>query len=272
MKHLLLTGIACCLLTAATTDALAAPADDALRTAATKGDMAQAKQAIRDGADINAFHEGRTPLMHALERNDGAMVEALIAAGAKSQGVTPLLIAVLKQDAARVKELLAASAKARTLNAKTDWQENALHYAVRIKNAEIARLLIRAGVYIEQRDENGCTPLMWAIRADSDEMVTLLLDNKANVNMRNSYTGETPIFIAACEARLSCFNILLSRGGKYNILDFGKNSALTSAMMARDSYGERDDAESKAMTERFDKIIATLKKLGAVESEPGEGC
>jgi ankyrin repeat protein len=76
-------------------------ADRALLKAAKKGNIEAAKQALADGADVNAkVEEGWTPLHLAAENGHKEIIELLIAKGADVNakgrwGSTPLLLAAL---------------------------------------------------------------------------------------------------------------------------------------------------------------------------------
>ena len=62
----------------------------------------------------------------------------------------------------------------------------ALSYAAGNKNTAVLRLFLDLpGAKINQGDERGMSPLMYAIRANNAEAVKLLLDRGANVNTRS---------------------------------------------------------------------------------------
>jgi len=92
MKHLLITTIAAVVLVGCGPT----EADRALLTYASSGNIEAAKQAIADGADVNATNKGAgTPLHHAAQEGHKETAELLIAKGAdvnatNDKGTTPL--------------------------------------------------------------------------------------------------------------------------------------------------------------------------------------
>jgi ankyrin repeat protein len=67
------------------------------------------------------------------------------------------------------------------INAVTDEGENALHVAVRWNDVEAIKLLLAKGINVSQPGDLGHTPLHEACMAGSLEMVTLLVDNGADL-------------------------------------------------------------------------------------------
>jgi ankyrin repeat protein len=70
-----------------------------------------------------------------------------------------------------------------------------LHNAVSRKHHEVARVLIPL-ISINQQSKSGFTPLMNAAAYGDNKMVTMLLENGADVGLRNVY-GETAYDVAA---------------------------------------------------------------------------
>ncbi|MDP7560466.1 MAG: ankyrin repeat domain-containing protein, partial [Planctomycetota bacterium] len=109
--------------------------------ASSTGNLEAAKQAIADGADVNAKnYVKRTPLHFA---DNKEIAELLITKGAD-------------------------------VNAKDDWGETPLHTAAARGHKEIVELLINNGADMNVKDEDGETPLDWAIRGKQAEIADLL--------------------------------------------------------------------------------------------------
>jgi ankyrin repeat protein len=127
MKHLLLTTIAAVVLVGCGNP------ESALRRACADGNIEAVKQAITDGADVNAKNRiGWTPLHNAAFSGHKEIVELLIDAGADvnaksgDAGVTPLHYAANKEIA----ELLIA--KGAEVNAKSNGGKTPLDYAEKL--------------------------------------------------------------------------------------------------------------------------------------------
>lgn len=153
----------------------------------TQGDNAQdiIKFCITRGVDTNKEYETgyrlytKTLLIQAVEENNIELVSYLIKNGAK-------------------------------VNMKDCNGLTALHYAVyandhdQKEKLEIAKILIKAGANINQYalSESYCmrgTPLMITINSvnlDKKQMVQLLLDNGADINIKDEFTDETALDIA----------------------------------------------------------------------------
>src|SRR5690606_3389578 len=132
-----------------------------LADTARDGQLAQVREQIAAGADVDAPHpDGTTPLLWAVHRGDLEMVEALIGAGASVDaanefGVTPLLEASRAGDAAIIAALLAA------------------------------------GADVSRAHPTGETPLMAAARTGRVAAVRSLLEHGADPNARDTYQLQT---------------------------------------------------------------------------------
>lgn len=97
-------------------------------------------------------------------------------------GESPLMIAALKGRLPLVERLLARRAEVN----KTGWAP--LHYAATHPDpvsADIVRRLLEAHAYIDAESPNRTTPLMMAAHYGHESVVQLLLDEGADVTMRN---------------------------------------------------------------------------------------
>lgn len=72
---------------------------------------------------------------------------------------------------------------------------NALLYAAREGNAEVAQALLAAGADIEAPEANGITPLLMAVLNNQLDVARLLLQQGARVNVED-FWGRTPLFAA----------------------------------------------------------------------------
>lgn len=128
------------------------------------------------------------------------------------------------------------------------------------------------------RDSSGDTPLFQAAR-DNEEIVKLLLANKADVNATNE-TGQTPLFFAATSGHVEIVDLLLQRGADPNIKGFC-GPPLCGAMMFRRSdtlamaktlvaHGARVDlADGEGRTPLHEAVRSGLTDTAAFLIEQG---
>ncbi|MDB4681224.1 ankyrin repeat domain-containing protein, partial [bacterium] len=248
MKHLLLTTIAAVLLVGCGLS----EADRALLKAANEGNIEAVKQHLADGADVHAKDkQGWTPLHYAAALNGHKEIaELLITKGADVNakdkwGSTPLDSAIFARKAETVdllrkhggktgKELKAAgkptepvaeaakvepvaeatqpeppTAKARVISTYFT-----IHDAAAIGNIEAVKQHLAAETNVNTKDNKGDqTPLHYASVMGHEEIVELLIDNDADVNLKCS-TGDTPLDWAMNFNHIETASILRKHGGK----------------------------------------------------------
>lgn len=73
--------------------------------------------------------------------------------------------------------------------------------------------LIKANANINSTDEDGWTPLMWAITNNKKEVIQLFLDNGAHVNI-HSKMNTTPLSIALMRLNNDIIELLKKYGAK----------------------------------------------------------
>ena len=145
MKHLLFTTIAAVLVVGCAATQSPEELIRLLRIASIDGNIEAAKQAVANGADLNAKGKVEySPLNIAAYWGRKEIVELLIAEGAD-------------------------------VNAKTNWDgRTPLHFAVENGHKEITELLIANGVDVNARKDDAKTPLDWAIGHNHLELADLL--------------------------------------------------------------------------------------------------
>ena len=135
------------------------PPDISLLEAVFDGNIEAVKQAIADGANVNA-KDGGTPLHHAAGHGHKEIAELLISKGAD-------------------------------VNAKNNDEVTPLHWAADMGHKEIAEILITKGAdvnaKIEGGDYKGDTPLDFAIKSIKTEIKTELA---ALLRKHGGKTGE----------------------------------------------------------------------------------
>lgn len=159
--------------------------DDVLVDAAMRGDAAEVRSLLEDGADPNAARgDGMTALHWAGERGHVEVVRTLVAAGADVEAKTRI------------------------------GSYTPLHVASRAGHTEVVRLLLEAGADAGATTTNsGVTPLHLAAMALNGEgAIALLLQRGSPVDARDAATGQTPLMFAAGYGRAPSVKELLKHG------------------------------------------------------------
>ena len=111
-----------------------------------------------------------------------------------------------------------------------------LAYAAMNGDADVVRLLIGRGADAGAANEEGWTALHHAAGAGNVEIVSTLLDARANVNARTTRFGETPLMLACGlfgrgrhGQSVACARLLIERGADVNARTKDGETALTFA-------------------------------------------
>ncbi|MFW6119259.1 MAG: ankyrin repeat domain-containing protein [Planctomycetota bacterium] len=128
----------------------------------------------------------------------------------------PLLEAILSRDLQHVRRLIQRGAD---VNQRSEsWTNTPLISAIKWapnadKSYEIAEALLEAGANPDARDAAGTSCLGWAARVDRPDLVGLLVEAGAQVNVSNRL-GSTPL-VASVESP-ACVRVLLEAGADPN--------------------------------------------------------
>lgn len=198
--------------------ALAGAYDDFFR-AVKLDDIKSVRSLLQRGFDPNTVDEerGETGLMIALREDANKVLELLL--GMKNvdlnararNGDSALMIAAYKGRFDAVKALLDKGAEPN----QTGWA--ALHYAAAIGNNQIVQLLLDRYAYIDAESPNQTTPIMMAARGGHILTVKLLLDEGADLTLKNG-AGMTALDFA----RAGGFNDIVE-GLTYRLKKAGKS-------------------------------------------------
>jgi ankyrin repeat protein len=160
-----------------------APGTSAVADAAQAGDRTAVANLLKQAADVNAAQaDGMTALHWAALRDDAALAQTLLYAGANVKATT-------------------------RLNAYTP-----LLLAAKDGRASVIDPLVKAGADVNGRTSNGTTPLMFAAASGSMNAVMALVDRGADVNAKEPVRGFTAIMFAAASDRAPVVNALAQRG------------------------------------------------------------
>ena len=155
---------------------------------AVKSGDAAAVRSLVARSDVNATQDDGTTALHwAVHRDDAAMVDLLIKAGANVKAtnryrMSPLALAASNGSAKAIERLIAGGASA---NDRVASEETVLMAAARSGRPEAVRALLAHGADVNARDTvHAQTPLMWAAARGSATVVKVLLEAGADPNAK----------------------------------------------------------------------------------------
>jgi ankyrin repeat protein len=194
---------------------------------------------IKHGVNVNirSSRNGKTPLLEAIESEPWSgyvnVIYLLLAAGANpnakdSSGDSPLL-KLLGSGLTPLSEhhrkalalLLSTSYKTNVAVTPLGTRNKPLHLAIRRRDPwAVGMLLERNASLIEAENSEGLTPLSLAVTSWSDntmskaqlEILDLLLEKGANVNVRIMLTRKTPLHVAVLHGLVDAVERLLGYG------------------------------------------------------------
>lgn len=108
----------------------------------------------------------------------------------------------------------------------------AIFTAIKVGMQEMLLDVLKKGVDINLRNEQGFTPLMLAIEYDNTEIINLLIENGADIECRTQQY--TPLMFAVQEGKFSIVQLLIRKGANINS---ATDEGLTVLMIAiRDNH------------------------------------
>lgn len=169
--------------------------------ASSYGHYDMAKALIDNGALVNLrADDGFNALMEAVRTGNIEIAKLLIEHNSdinikNKDGKNMIMIACEKGNEEMFNILIENNAD---INEKSSWGASALIYASEKGNINIMQYLIDNGIDVNGKaDDNGDTPLLWAVTGQNPyEASKLLIENGANVNATN-YGGVAPATILA---------------------------------------------------------------------------
>ncbi|MEP6571906.1 MAG: ankyrin repeat domain-containing protein [Gemmatimonadota bacterium] len=198
--------------------------------AAIAGDAETVKFLLERGADPNiaSAYSGRTALLSATRYGYTSIVDLLLAHGAdvtlvdRYNATNALGEAIARVNVPIVRSLLAAGARGgiRRLGFSVEGGAGA---------REVVRLLVEHGSDINEVDDWGRTPLMWAAEFAEPETVRFMLELGADVNriseanMNGVRSNETALSLARRRKRDDVVAVLLQHGAR-DVASAGRNA------------------------------------------------
>merc|ERR1712142_1456149 len=202
--------------------------------AATAGHDKVVEILLNHGADIEAQSDRTdyTPLSLAASGGYTNIIKLLLAHGAEINsrtgsklGISPLMLAAMNGHTAAVKLLLDMGSD---INAQIETNRNtALTLACFQGRHEVVSLLLDRKANVEHRAKTGLTPLMEAASGGYVEVGRVLLDKGADVNAQPVPSSrDTALTIAADKGHYRFVELLLSRGAQVDVRNKKGNSSL----------------------------------------------
>lgn len=214
--------------------------------------LAQMYRRIRVSANLlqilNAHDaRGLTPLSYAAIYGNGDMVAALIQYGADPNGTdnygnTPLMQAALQDDPQMV-ELLVNYGALVNFQSATKLEQfkilkgSALMAAVLSNSIETAKILLKLGADLEERDDSHMTALMHAAQAGLNEMVLLLIEAGSDLEARDEL-GRTALIFAIIHMKPRTVQLLLEAGADVYAQDVQRQGPLEYASSVGDPQSQ----------------------------------
>jgi uncharacterized protein len=225
---------------------LTAAADLRLIDAVKARDLARVRTLLTETVDVNARQgDGATALHWAVHRDEAAVVDLLIAAGAKADvsddtGATPLHLACENRRGAMVQRLLAAGANP---NAVLVGGATVLMTCARAGEAAGVRALLARGADVNAKEpSHSQTALMWAAAQKHPEAVAALVEAGADVRARSRDYAQTVTSEVTQRAGREELNYTVTRGGSTALLFAARSGDVESARLLLGAGADVDDA------------------------------
>lgn len=210
-----------------------AKANDALLAAVMKKDLQALKASLQAGADPNSTRSGgsseidMTPIVIAAQYSQWEIVDVLLDHGADPRGqerlgCDPLRLAAAACEPRIMKRLIQRGADAAAVDVTSGntplhlVADSAIRPISRVRAGmvrETVDLLVAAGANVNAVNDQGFTPLSWAVYRSRPEVVVALLAHGADVNTRDA-EHRTPLDNAKADEDEAMAQLLQSHGGK----------------------------------------------------------
>ena len=208
----------------------------ALHLASKKGHVEVAKVLLEAKAAVAAASKsGKTALHYVANYNGKLDLAKLLLDAAADPNVldkrkkTPLDYAISRKNNALLELLLAKGARTgKELRAETD-----IHYAAANGYADAVKRFIENGGDVNAGDKGGYTALQYAAYNGYIEVVRVLVENKADVNASANKRKKSALHYAAQKGRKEIALLLLDKGADVNALDKAGRTALDIALRYR---------------------------------------
>ena len=195
---------------------------ETLFSAVMAGDKQVVMALLDGGVDVNATSkDGRTALMLAADDDQKLIARTLLENSAKlestdADGCTVLHTACTRGYLTLCVLFLRHGANIEAKNLKG---ETPLHVAILADRPHIIQLLVENNCDLKAMGPDGASILHLVIEKGNLGMLRILLDGGANVDIRDSTTGRTPLQVASLLGHSSIATMLLDYGAAPNLTD-----------------------------------------------------
>lgn len=209
-----------------------------IQYAVLQGNAAVVQALLDGGVPVDAADNPQkwTPLMLASRFGNEPLVQLLLNRGANPhlvdyEDATPLLRAALNNHPKIVRQLLEKGADP-NFQSKAVQRWTPLMAAAHSEALAVAQILLNAGADPNRKGAQNSTALLIACLKGNKDLVTLLVDKKADIHVHESVRGNTPLFIAMSKNAVDVALFLLKKGADPNAMD---QTGFTATMLAAQS-------------------------------------
>ena len=182
-------------------------------------------------------------LWTAAKHGDTKAIEGLVAAGHdinskketfRVEGDTPLHFAVRHKQKEAIKTLVKLGAR---INEKSKGGATPLTDAInQPKHEDIVELLLDLGAKIDAQDKLGKTALDWAAFNGSVNLVRLLISRGAKPNVGQGTKRTSPIAECARNGNIEVLGLLLKAGADLDAMRYGSHGLGTASIFGKDKF------------------------------------
>ncbi|PYH67112.1 ankyrin repeat domain-containing protein [Aspergillus vadensis CBS 113365] len=214
-------------------------------------------------ANVNAVHDGNTPLLYAASDGSIKVVDALLASrqiqvnwrnakghsalwraarygytdivkrllkqdniklniADRTQGTTPLAVAVIRGHAETVESLLTIRRVNVNIRDRRGWTPvfHALSRAISYGDRSILEMILtRPNADLLHQDEEGRTPLIYAVQHNEASLTVMLLRHPTSRTEPRDFHGRTALWYAVQQGNTDIIQLLLDSGADIAVLD-----------------------------------------------------
>ena len=201
----------------------------AIHNAAFNGHLNIVSRCLEKGIDVNLKDSfDVTPLHFAAFGGHSELIRFLLSKGANvnavaSHGATPLKNSLMRRSVESALILLDANPDINIFDRQSGYKP--IHYASALDLLPIIDRLIQMGANLNENSEEGCSPLLAAVRNSRIEATRHLIELGADIDKSDNY-GFNPILAAAQSNEMEILHLLLERGANPNSRDINQRTPL----------------------------------------------